>query len=71
MGRGVADHFQPLSILAGNNGDRRILGDLPVGIDELPVDFAGDGRAAQTGSDCRCDLGDRYGTVEAALAAIG
>ena len=69
--RRVADDFQTLGILLGNDGHRGVAVDHFGGVDELAVDLGGERGLGEAGADRRCDLVGRNRAVVAADRPVG
>ncbi len=71
VGARVTDDLQSLFIFRGDDLQLGIVGDQVAGIDQLAIDFAGQGGFSQACTDRRGNVGYGNGVIERALAAIG
>ena len=67
----VADEFESLVALAGDDRQLGIAVDRERGVDQLAVDLARQCGLGQARADIGGDLGDGYGIVIAPVGAIG
>jgi hypothetical protein len=70
VGRRVADDLQPVLVPAGDDRHLGVALDPVRGVHQAAAHAAGDRGLGQAGADIGGELGDRHGSVEAALTAV-
>jgi len=68
---GVAEHFEPIRILVGDDGEACVAVDHEGGVDQLAVDPAGEGGFGKSRPDRRGDLCHRDRRVEMLDGTVG
>ena len=71
VGGGVADDFQPLGVLVGDDGQVAVGFDPVRSVHQLAVHLAGQGRLGKAGADIGGHLVNRHRLVELTFGAVG